>query len=130
MKSTQGKSSAVGPGSCWIHISEKPVYRKGDHTLLTRSSAGPKRIVILRRSNGRLAVDIYDGKSRLWVRLEFYSLEELLFVLLGEQVPLERTVVSGSSIPSLPSTLDWVNLSSWLRGILPTFYETRVKEQS
>lgn len=129
-RNIQERYSAAALVSCSIHISEKPVYRKDDRTLLTWSSADRQRIVILRRSNGRLAVDIYDGRSRLWVRMLFFSSAALLFALLGEPVQLERIEASDSIKRELPSTLDWANLSLWLRGILPTFYEIQGRDPS
>jgi hypothetical protein len=117
-------------GNCSISISKKPISKRGDHTLQTWSSADPLTIARLARTNGNLALDIYDEKSRLFARMEFSSLATLLCVLSGGNLESLSTGGYGYRIPKNLKRLGWMGAILWLRSILPTFFETLGNPQS
>lgn len=117
-------------GNCSISISKKPISKRGDHTLLTSSSADPLITARLLLTNGNPALDIFDGRSKLYARMEFSSLATLLCVLCGGNLESLSTGGYGYSIPKNLRDLGWLGAISWLRSILPTYFETLVSQQS
>jgi hypothetical protein len=111
-------------GSCSIRISKKPTLKSEDRTLQTLSSVDLLTTVHLTSLNGTLALNIYDGRSKLFARLEFSSLATLLCVLFGGNLESLNTAGYGYRIPKELKNLGWLGAVSWLRSILPTFFET------
>ena len=123
-RNEQGLYFPERQGSCSIRISKKPILKEGDRTLQMWSNVDPPTTARLLLTNGNLAVDIYDGRSRRFARMEFSSLATLLCVLYGGSLESLSTEGYGFRIPRNLKRLGWLGAVSWLRSILPTFFET------
>jgi hypothetical protein len=123
-KKEPGLYFPVRRGSCLIRTSDKPIWLREDRTLRMWSSADRQTTARLGKTSGKVVIYISDEKSRKYARLEFSSLATLLCVLFGGEVESLSTEGSGSRIPTELARLGWLGAVSWLRSILPMFFET------
>ena len=124
-RSELGLYSLARQGSCYITVSRTRPSLGKIRMLATWSSADRRRMLRLAVVSGRPVVDIYDGRSKLCVQMEFSSLAALLLVLCGGS-PEFLSIAVSHSLPLEPQApSDWTELSSWLRSILPSHFEYR-----
>jgi hypothetical protein len=122
-RSEPGLYSLARQGSCYITVSRTRPSLGKIPMLATWSSADRRKTLRLAAVNGRPVVDIYDGRSKLYVQMEFSSLGALLSALCGGSPEFLSIAVSHSLPLEQPTPSDWTELSSWLRSILPSHFE-------
>jgi len=113
-------SSQVLQDSCSISVLRNHPSPDAALTSATLLSAGHKTIVHLRNPSGRPVVNIFDGRSRRWIQMEFSSWGMLLYVLSGDEAVLQSIEASLSRRLGFRKNLDWAPVSLWLRSILLT----------